>query len=302
MKTGIAKRFFCLLLAALLGLAALAPAALASSADEATLERIRTLPAFIFRIHEDGIAQSTVPLYTAPSEDSYRAGGGKAAVNTKRKVSEANYVGGWLLVRYENSEGKWRVGYIQRQHLNNFQSTMPDLNFDRIPVIAANTIYVTDDPVLGWENIGTLEAGEPFLLLAKYTYNGDWWYIECEVDGQIARGFIDRNRSRFFLGERSGEEEEAEVYSLVNLGSPSVSPRGTSRIGSFRLNAGERKPVREKPDPKATQITSVYPNKEYVCYDTGKAEGSGHLWYYIWCEEDSKWGWISSSNGTLMED
>ena len=302
MRTNPVTHMLCLTLAVILCLSA-ASAAYASSADEAVLDRIRTLPAFNFRVHENGLGiAALLPVYTAPSESAFRAGNGEASVNLTEKISESNYVDGWLLIRYQTEKGPFRVGYIQQKYLMDFKSTMPDVQFERIPLIAADTIYITDDPNYGSSYFGQLNPGDLFYALAKFTVTGNWWYIECTVNGQTARGFIDRNSAPFFLAERSGEEDVAEVYTLANLGYPSVSERGTTRIGQFKLKPGERKPVRQDPDPKATQLTSAYPDRTYICYDIGKAEGSGHIWYYIWCEEDSKWGWISSSNGTLAED
>ena len=91
---------FCLALAVMLCLSA-ASAAYASSADEAVLDRIRTLPAFNFRVHENGLGiAALLPVYTAPSESAFRAGNGEASVNLTEKISESNYVDGWLLIRY----------------------------------------------------------------------------------------------------------------------------------------------------------------------------------------------------------
>ena len=59
----------------------------------------------------------------------------------------------------------------------------------------------TDNPVNEGETVAELAAGDSFEILAKYTYHGNWWYIECTVDGQPARGFIDRQTSGFVLGE-----------------------------------------------------------------------------------------------------
>ena len=75
---------------------------------------------------------------------------------------------------------------------------------DYIPATADDTIYFTDNPMSHIGSFAMLEPGETFYILSYYNYyakNGlDWWYIECEVDGQAARGFIDRSLSAFHLG------------------------------------------------------------------------------------------------------
>ena len=57
----------------------------------------------------------------------------------------------------------------------------------------------TDNPVNEGETVAEPAAGDSFEILAKYTYHGNWWYIECTVDGKTARGFIDREKSSFRL-------------------------------------------------------------------------------------------------------
>lgn len=64
------------------------------------------------------------------------------------------------------------------------------------------TLRVTNNPLQKDDYaFAEIEAGESIRILAKYTYHGDLWYIECTVDGQPARGFIDRQTSGFVLGE-----------------------------------------------------------------------------------------------------
>ena len=76
---------------------------------------------------------------------------------------------------------------------------------DYIPATADDTIYVTDNPMSHIGSFAMLEPGETFYILSYYNYcakNGlDWWYIEFEVDGQVAYGFIEYADAQFHLGE-----------------------------------------------------------------------------------------------------
>ena len=143
-----------------------------------------------------GISCGKCPVYTAPSESSYRANNGKASVQTDGyQVDDAGYVDGRLLVRSED-DGGWRVGYIPPKYVRGFVSSMAP-HFGYVPCTANETIYVTDNVYSHNDSIGVLDPGEEFAILSQYNYYAkkgyDWWYIECEIDGQTARGFIEKS-------------------------------------------------------------------------------------------------------------
>jgi len=286
--------------------------------DSALMDRLRKAPEFKFWIHHSGIGYGNCPVYTAPSEDSFRCANGKASCSTNEEIGEAGFVSGWLLVRYETNNGGVRVGYIPPKYVRGFQSEMSSPKFDYIPATASGDIIVTDNPLMQGSSYAMLYSGEPFFVLGKYTYYGDWWYIECVVDGQIARGFIDRESSYFSLGNNGGlvtgntaeyssygsqttAGQSTTVISGSTLGNPSVSLLGTSQMGDVTIGygtTGDRKIVRQDADPDSSQVAVVYPGSSYPCY--GSKQGStGKLWYYIWVDENSAWGWVSSGYATL---
>ena len=267
-------------------------------------ERLRNVPVFKFWNHENGIGYGNCPVYTAPSENAFRCANGKASVATNVYMSEAGYVGGWLLVRYETNNGGYRVGYIPPRYVRGFKSKMGTRQFDCIPVTAAGTIYVTDNPLLQGSSFARLDDGEEFYILGKYTYYGDWWYIECTVDGQTARGFIDRQSSGFYLGSAaSGATYTATGDRTIYTPSlPEYSPLGTTYIGDVKIDGGstgDRKIVRQQPSTSANQTTVVYPGNRYPCYAT-RIGSTGKEWYYIWIEVDNAWGWVSSGVAILF--
>ena len=83
---------------------------------------------------------------------------------------------------------------------------------------------------------------------------------------------------------------------LQTIGTPSKSPIGSEQSGRIIIkgNAGdERKRVRQSADPDSKWVSVVYPARTYPCY--GSATGTtGSIWYYIFVEEDSTWGWGAS--------
>ena len=210
MKTSVGKLRMLLLLVVCFSLllsAASAGTSITSRSGSSTTtslqQQLDALPPFKFANHKKGIGYGSCPVYSAPSTDSYRAANGKATVATNSDMAEAGYVSGWLMVRYETNNGAYRVGYIPPKYVKNFKSSMAP-HFGYISVVAEDTIYVTDNPMRHGDYFAMLDPGESFHILSKYTYYEDqglsWWYIECTVDGKIARGFIEMYDSQFDEG------------------------------------------------------------------------------------------------------
>ena len=172
--------------------------------DAALQQQLNDLPPFKFENHKYGIGYGSCPVYTAPSLDAYRCANGKASCSTDDPMADGGFVNGWLLVRYETNKGNYRVGYIPPQYVRNFKSSMYP-HFGYIPAVADDYIPVTDNPMTHGTSFAEIAPGEAFHVISRYNYhqkNGlDWWYIECEVDGQIAYGFIEYADARFHLGE-----------------------------------------------------------------------------------------------------
>ena len=255
--------------------------------NELEQELIR-LPAFKFWNHDkNGIGYGNCPVYTAPSKKAYRGADGKASCYTNAEMSEAGYYSGWLLVRYETNNGAYRVGYIPPEYVKGFKSKMGTRKFThRISAKAERTIYVTDDPMNSGSYFAKLKAGTAFQVLAKYTYYGNWWYIQCRVNGKVARGFIDRSSSVFSVGGKIVDPNAI----------PDRSSIGTSCMGYVKIvneSSGQRVFVRKAANPNSNQVTVAYPGKKYPYY-AKKTGSTGKDWYLIWVDADSAWGWVSS--------
>ena len=269
-------------------------------------EQLRKVPEFKFWHHENGIGYDVCPVYTAPSIYAFRTANGRACVATDYEMYDAGFVDGWLLVRYETSIGGTNVGYIPPQYIQGFKSNWGTREFAYVPVTAAQTIKVTNNPLMPGSAFAIMDPGECFHILGKYNYHYDWWYIECMVDGQVARGFIDRQSSSFYLGDMSYDSyyedtDQGQAVTIATLGNPAVSPLGTEQIGYVVVQygtTGARKNVRVSPDPDSSIVAHVEPEDRYPCY-ASKVGTTGRVWYYIWIEEVSKWGWISSGIATL---
>lgn len=185
------RKGLCLLLSVVL-LTAFAFSASAGTSISGNKSADTEIPKFLFVNFKDGIGCGLCPVYTAPSLDAYRCNDGKAECAT----DSALYVGGfnaegWLMIRYGTNNGSTRVGYIPPSYVKGFKY-WKKLDFSYVEKTADATLYVTDNPLDNYSAFATLDTGETYYILADYTYHGNWWYIECTVDGMIARGFIEK--------------------------------------------------------------------------------------------------------------
>ena len=245
---------------------------------------------FKFFVREEGIGQGSQAVFTAPSADSLRLADGKATCSVESEIAVAGHAeGGWLLVRYEigkkdDKDKKVRVGYIRNS--KDYKSNVSRLAFGSIPAELAEDTEITDNPRSNSTPFGTLPAGTAVTILAKYTYTGNWWYIETEYEGKTARGFIDRDAAAIKV--------DGEVYrGNEALGIPVQSPKGTNKTGTVTMKGSDEEAliVRKENNATTPMVARVYGGDVYPCY----AQASGakdKLWYYIWV--DGVWGWVSS--------
>ena len=185
------KKYLSLLLAVILLVAVSSSASAGTSIGGSTSTQTE-IPEFLFINMKDGIGCGLCPVYTAPSTDAYRCYNGKAECATDSPL----YIGGfnderWLMVRYETNKGAVRVGYIPPKYVKSFKH-WARLKFSYVKTVASSSIEVTDNPMDNYSAFAMLDAGETYYIFGDYNYHGDWWYIECTVDGLVARGFIEK--------------------------------------------------------------------------------------------------------------
>ena len=249
---------------------------------------IYNVPDFTFRYYEHGLGCGSCPVYTAPSTKAYRCANGKASCWTESDLFVGGFEEtGWLMIRYNTSDGGVRVGYIPPSYVLSFKADIR-LKFVHIPQTATGRIEVTDNPLDPNSAFAVLDPGETYYILGRYTYYGNWWYIECTVDGQVARGFIDRGNTPVSVNGQI----------TANIGNPERSPYGGKRIGTVVINGdpGMTRIVRENAGAEYDLVTRVYGEDEYPAYAM-KTGTNGNTWYYIYVNGD--WGWISSGVSRL---
>ena len=135
----------------------------------------------------------TLAVYSAPSATSWRGANGKASVSTNGRVYAFGRENNWLMVMYETnaSENAVRVGWIDLSKLNGSKADLPGAaGFNNIKMTLDRSVNVTDDPV-GMTSMTGLSEGTRVTWLATFYSNSHMWdYIEFNLNGQRARGFV----------------------------------------------------------------------------------------------------------------
>ncbi|MBQ8094648.1 MAG: hypothetical protein IJ242_13905 [Clostridia bacterium] len=128
------------------------------------------------------------PVYSGPGEYYLRGGNGKAMVSTNDWIQVFGREEDWILIQYNISNNKMRIGWIDDVALPS-NAYVPDLDFTPIICHTAYTVNVTDDPLNSQAVLTTIPAGAEVDWLAAL---GEWAYIEY-TDAEICRGFVPSN-------------------------------------------------------------------------------------------------------------
>lgn len=198
------KRFWMPLTAALLLLALLPAGALALSGHKKT----EAEPVAFSEISEEEAREYVIkfgvehrlgqkdkyPIYSAPDLNAVRGAKGKATLATAGGADSAGWEGAWLLMRYEKSNGGYRVGWVPKSSLNmNTIEATRSVNFAYSTVVLAEDCRLTDDPLMESETLCYADAGEQLTYLAYYRYGAkgkEYAYVRGDYNGQPVCGFI----------------------------------------------------------------------------------------------------------------
>ena len=143
--------------------------------------------------------EGTVPVYSAPSAKSWRAGKGKAAVGTNGSLWVLKRAAGsdgkaWACIRYDVSERTQRIGWALCRDLGLPEET-EDPGFVQTKVQAASDTFLTDDPDVSQYAQFTVAKGTELTCLGLY--NDSYAYVEAKEKnnklsgkGSAVRGFV----------------------------------------------------------------------------------------------------------------
>lgn len=135
-------------------------------------------------------ANQNLPVYSAPAKSSWRGANGKASVATNGAIYAAGWESGWLLIMYETNNGSIRVGYVNAGDIRGGVPMDDYLEFSYDTATVLEKCTLTDDPARTGSAITTLKAGTQVTWLTRFYNNAAWDYVEVNVNGQTARGFI----------------------------------------------------------------------------------------------------------------
>ena len=140
-------------------------------------------------------------FYTGPGTNYLRAngnaqygGGGEARVFGRE--------GRWILMGYQTRTGNYRIGYIPDNNLSKMHTKiddwrLKDMRFEYRTAYISSSCEITDDPLLKYAPLGTLERGQSCVYLASF--DDRWAYIELTMpsENKKARGFVPMNNVTF---------------------------------------------------------------------------------------------------------
>ena len=152
-------------------------------------------------------AGQKLAVYSAPSTGAYRANNGKAVVSTNGQVYALGYDNGNLLMMYYAGSAGYvvRVGYVMGNSIKGRKPTLPSLTWERVWTTTSQTCGFTDDPSASSTPLATIPAGSSVLYLSTfYNTKGVWDYVEYQIGGKTARGFVQHG----CLTETFGDEDD----------------------------------------------------------------------------------------------
>lgn len=156
-----------------------------------------------------------LPVYSAPSEDSWRGADGKASVSLRDTEGLYTFgmIGDWQLIEYRVSLGASRVGYIQQEIEYGNWPLLPTA------VHAFNDTWLTDDPNVSQHHLMTIP--EDTELTALSVYPPAYAYVETTLEDKPIRGFVplrdlEIERERVRVDGLAGVWVEADTCLVLN--------------------------------------------------------------------------------------
>lgn len=126
------------------------------------------------------------PVFSGPSESSYRAANGKASVSTNDWIQIFGCENDMVLIQYAISSEKSRFGYIPAEAVQD-QSQLEVLEPAYLPASVSKACSLTDDPLKSKGEVARLKDGDAVRYLA--TFGSEWTYVETLTEPTM-RGFV----------------------------------------------------------------------------------------------------------------
>lgn len=138
------------------------------------------------------LGSAAFPVYTGPGTNYHRAANGKAAVSTVDSFGVLGKTGEWLMVIYDISGARARVGYIRitgDPRLEEIAELTHESDFSHIEnVFTIKNLPLWDDPINRSNPLCTLPKNTEVVYLDDC---GDLAYVEVKVGSRLMRGFVE---------------------------------------------------------------------------------------------------------------
>ena len=137
-------------------------------------------------------------VYSGPGDHYERGANGKASVSTNDWIQVFGAENGWILIQYDLSSTKMRIGWITETARPSGVTVSP-LRFAYADAEITVATFLTDDPLGSQTRLRTLSTGQRGVTWLAAM--GNWVYVEITGEGLPVRGFVPASAIR-----RSGRE------------------------------------------------------------------------------------------------
>lgn len=173
-----------------------------------------------------GVSPDTrYPVYAAPFEDAWRPENGQAELIAAEYFNVLACAGEWRMVEYRVSDTAKRVGWVKIPYEMDFYRE--DFPNDATLLRLVDNENLTDDPWGSGRIVTRLHKGDTVIGLCRFDSGSlsartRWFYVQTEVNGQVAWLFID-----------PGAVEEVPMYQVE--GNTLTVQEGITRLGGAEL-------------------------------------------------------------------
>ncbi len=188
-------------------------------------------------------------VYSGPGDHYERGANGKATVSTNDWIQVFGSENGWILIQYDLSSTKMRIGWITETALPSGATVSP-LHFAFADAEITAATFTTDDPLGSQTRLRSLSPGQKGVKWLATM--GNWVYVEITGEGLPVRSFVPASAIRpssqktftgsFANGEYSAlatmEAASSAVTVTVQVTGPAAWFSGTAdSIVNYRLYA-----------------------------------------------------------------
>lgn len=162
-------------------------------------------------------------VYESPrGETPLRAGNGKAKLSTNGAISVYGNWMGALLVEYEISADRHRIGWIETEMADAPELDFTDADGLYLCGVVTSSVSLTDDPLYSQESIAVMSGGTSVHVLGQLD---DWLLVEGFIGEEVRMGFVPvcvvdmqsgYTADTRYIIDRAGKFTEADIRAAMD--------------------------------------------------------------------------------------